>query len=147
MCASVHIKHRSFPFCPYLGVDPRFRYLPLRYRIGSYWYCFNPIGEVVCSGDEKMVTMTRRERWRYETGFANWISPYRKPKVRPQLLKVPNAQTGKKKWWMKPPLLFLKLNSDGRCRYGICGGGGVVRDSMGALTMAYPIPLGVGTSN
>ena len=24
MRASVHIKHRSFPFCPYLGVDPRF---------------------------------------------------------------------------------------------------------------------------
>lgn len=24
MLASVHIKHRSFPFRPYLGVDPRF---------------------------------------------------------------------------------------------------------------------------
>ncbi|KAH0676527.1 hypothetical protein KY285_024328 [Solanum tuberosum] len=41
----------------------------------------------------------------------------------------------------------VKLNSDGRCRDGICGGGGVVRDSMGALIMAYSIPLGAGTSN
>jgi len=49
--------------------------------------------------------------------------------------------------WIKPPLLFVKLNSDGRCRDGICGGGGVVRDSMGALIMAYSIPLGDGTSN
>uniref|UniRef100_A0A3Q7IX10 RNase H type-1 domain-containing protein n=1 Tax=Solanum lycopersicum TaxID=4081 RepID=A0A3Q7IX10_SOLLC len=49
--------------------------------------------------------------------------------------------------WIKPPLLFVKLNSDGRCRDGICGGGGVVRDSMGALIMAYSIPLGAGTSN
>ncbi|KAH0709141.1 hypothetical protein KY284_010568 [Solanum tuberosum] len=94
-----------------------------------------------------MVTMTRRERRRYEKGFANWISTHRKPEVRPQLLTVPNAQIGKKKWWIKPPLLFVKLNSDGRCRDGICGGGGVVRDSMGALIMAYSIPLGAGTSN
>ncbi|KAK6797061.1 hypothetical protein RDI58_004762 [Solanum bulbocastanum] len=39
-------------------------------------------------------------------------------------------------------LLFVKLNSDGRCRDGICGGGGVVRDSMGALIMALLHSLG-----
>ncbi|XP_070001998.1 uncharacterized protein [Nicotiana sylvestris] len=49
--------------------------------------------------------------------------------------------------WIKPPLLFVKLNSDGSCKDGICGGGGIVRNSMGTLIMAYSIPLGAGTNN
>ncbi|TMX03886.1 hypothetical protein EJD97_013150, partial [Solanum chilense] len=48
---------------------------------------------------------------------------------------------------IKPSLLFVKLNRDGRCGDGICGGVVVVIDSMGALIMPYSIPLGAGTIN
>lgn len=41
-------------------------------------------------------------------------------------------------------LHFVKLNSDGGYRYGIRGGGSVVRDSIGALIIAYSILLGDG---
>uniref|UniRef100_A0A3Q7EV87 RNase H type-1 domain-containing protein n=1 Tax=Solanum lycopersicum TaxID=4081 RepID=A0A3Q7EV87_SOLLC len=49
--------------------------------------------------------------------------------------------------WIKPPLLFVKLHSDGRFRDGIFRGCGVVRDSMGALIIAYSIPLSARTNN
>lgn len=49
--------------------------------------------------------------------------------------------------WIKLLLFFVKFNSDGSCRDGICGGGGVVRDSMGVFIMVYFIFLGVGISN
>ncbi|XP_070046145.1 uncharacterized protein [Nicotiana tomentosiformis] len=49
--------------------------------------------------------------------------------------------------WLKPPLLFIKLNSDGSCVNGNCGGGGVVRDNCGKMFMAYAIPMSQGTSN
>lgn len=43
--------------------------------------------------------------------------------------------------WSRPPILFLKLNNDGSCIDGICGAGGVVRDSGGRMLMAYTPPL------
>ncbi|KAH0633460.1 hypothetical protein KY284_036246 [Solanum tuberosum] len=49
--------------------------------------------------------------------------------------------------WNKPPPHIVKLNSDGSCLRGICGGGGVVRDNEGRIICAYSIPLGPGTSN
>lgn len=49
--------------------------------------------------------------------------------------------------WYKPPTPFVKLNTDGSCKDGICSGGGAVRDSMGKLIMAFSIPLGHGSSN
>lgn len=50
--------------------------------------------------------------------------------------------------WIKPPMLFVKLNTDGSCNNGACGGlGGVVRDDMGRFIMAIILPLGQGTSN
>lgn len=49
--------------------------------------------------------------------------------------------------WIKHLILFLKLNNDGSCIDGICGAGGVVRDSRGRMLMAYILPLGLGTSN
>ncbi|XP_075098808.1 uncharacterized protein LOC142175727 [Nicotiana tabacum] len=49
--------------------------------------------------------------------------------------------------WLKPPPVFMKLNSDGSCLDGNCGGGGIVRGSDGCLIMAYSLPLGQGTSN
>ncbi|XP_075083349.1 uncharacterized protein LOC142167092 [Nicotiana tabacum] len=45
------------------------------------------------------------------------------------------------------PRTVVKLNSDGSCRNGYCGGGVVVRDSMGCLIYAYILNLGPGTSN
>ncbi|KAH0714447.1 hypothetical protein KY285_007229 [Solanum tuberosum] len=42
---------------------------------------------------------------------------------------------------------IVKLNSDGSCLRGICGGGGVVRDNKGRIICAYSIHLGPGTSN
>lgn len=47
----------------------------------------------------------------------------------------------------KSPLLFVKMNNDGSCVNGMCGGGGVVRDNHGKVLMAYSMPLGHGTSN
>lgn len=49
--------------------------------------------------------------------------------------------------WIKPPLLSIKLNSDGSCINGNCGGGGVIRTCAGDLIMAYSIPMGRCTSN
>ncbi|XP_060195447.1 uncharacterized protein LOC132624733 [Lycium barbarum] len=49
--------------------------------------------------------------------------------------------------WLKPPLPSVKLNSDGSCINGKCGGGGVVRNWKGKLIMAYSISLGQGTSS
>ncbi|XP_059292579.1 uncharacterized protein LOC132046049 [Lycium ferocissimum] len=49
--------------------------------------------------------------------------------------------------WIKPPLLFVKLNSDGSGVGSSSGGGGVVRDSMGNFIMSFILPLGIGTSN
>lgn len=30
--------------------------------------------------------------------------------------------------WTKPSTSFVKINSDGRCKNGYCGGGGVIKD-------------------
>ncbi|XP_060200551.1 uncharacterized protein LOC132628804 [Lycium barbarum] len=49
--------------------------------------------------------------------------------------------------WIKPPLLFVKMNLDGSCVGSSSGGGGVVRDSMGNFIMSFILPLGIGTSN
>lgn len=59
-------------------------------------------------------------------------------------LREPNTSIVK---WIKTPILFVKLNSDGSYKNGECGGGGVVRDSLGKVIMAYSIPFGQGTSN
>uniref|UniRef100_M0ZK97 RNase H family protein n=1 Tax=Solanum tuberosum TaxID=4113 RepID=M0ZK97_SOLTU len=39
------------------------------------------------------------------------------------------------------------MNSDGSCVGNSCGGGGVIRDSLGRFIMAFILPLGQGTSN
>ncbi|XP_075084722.1 uncharacterized protein LOC142167977 [Nicotiana tabacum] len=49
--------------------------------------------------------------------------------------------------WIKPPPLYVKLNTDGSCIHGTCGGGGVVRDALGRFIMAFTMPLRQGTSN
>ncbi|KAH0698186.1 hypothetical protein KY290_014401 [Solanum tuberosum] len=49
--------------------------------------------------------------------------------------------------WLKPSISFVKINSDGSCKDGYCGGGGVIRDHSGSLVFAYPLNLGQGTSN
>ncbi|XP_070029287.1 uncharacterized protein [Nicotiana sylvestris] len=41
--------------------------------------------------------------------------------------------------WNKPPAFFVKLNSDGSCKNGLCGGGGVIRDNLGCLIVAFTI--------
>lgn len=49
--------------------------------------------------------------------------------------------------WIKPSISFVKINSDGSCKDGICGGVGMIRDWEGHLIFAYSLKLGVGTSN
>lgn len=49
--------------------------------------------------------------------------------------------------WIKPPILFVKLKSDGSCIGGHCSGGGVIRDGLGRFIMAFSNPLGQGTSD
>ncbi|KAK4717700.1 hypothetical protein R3W88_016038 [Solanum pinnatisectum] len=49
--------------------------------------------------------------------------------------------------WLKPPCLFVKMNSNGSCVGNSTGGGGIVRDSMGTCLMAFLLPLGRGTNN
>ncbi|XP_019264449.1 PREDICTED: uncharacterized protein LOC109242076 [Nicotiana attenuata] len=49
--------------------------------------------------------------------------------------------------WNKPSFRAVKLNSDGSCIQGTCGGGGLVRNNQGIVIFAYFIPLGPGTSN
>nr|XP_033510552.1 uncharacterized protein LOC117275368 [Nicotiana tomentosiformis] len=49
--------------------------------------------------------------------------------------------------WIKPHILFVKLNSDDSCRNGECGGGGVVRDKYGKIYNGLLHFLGQGTSN
>ncbi|OIT30843.1 putative ribonuclease h protein, partial [Nicotiana attenuata] len=49
--------------------------------------------------------------------------------------------------WLRPPAQIVKLNSDGSCTNGQCGGGGIIRNQKGKFIMAYSIPLGEGTSN
>jgi len=41
--------------------------------------------------------------------------------------------------WIKPPNMYVKLNSDGSCIQGGCGGGGLIRNSLGNLVFAYCI--------
>lgn len=49
--------------------------------------------------------------------------------------------------WEKPPLQVHKVNTDGSCREGECGAGGVIRDSEVKIIVAFSIFLGRGTSN
>ncbi|XP_059287186.1 uncharacterized protein LOC132040553 [Lycium ferocissimum] len=49
--------------------------------------------------------------------------------------------------WIRPQMNTIKLNSDGSCLNGKCGGGGIVRDYNGRVIFAYAIPLERGTSN
>ncbi|WMV36481.1 hypothetical protein MTR67_029866 [Solanum verrucosum] len=49
--------------------------------------------------------------------------------------------------WIKLPARTFKLNSDGSCLQGACGGGGLIRDSFGHTIFAYSINLRAGTSN
>ncbi|XP_059275498.1 uncharacterized protein LOC132030043 [Lycium ferocissimum] len=49
--------------------------------------------------------------------------------------------------WLKPPVNFVKLNSDGSCKEGRCGGGGVIRNHQGHLVHAYTVKAGAGTNN
>ncbi|TMX03990.1 hypothetical protein EJD97_012461 [Solanum chilense] len=48
--------------------------------------------------------------------------------------------------WIRPHFDTLKLNSDGSCVNNICGGGGIVRDSIRKIIFAYSILLGPGTT-
>ncbi|KAH0668978.1 hypothetical protein KY289_023471 [Solanum tuberosum] len=43
--------------------------------------------------------------------------------------------------------MSVKLNSDGSCIQGRCGGGGLIRNSFGNLLFSYCINLGPGMSN
>ncbi|KAH0716692.1 hypothetical protein KY290_012957 [Solanum tuberosum] len=45
------------------------------------------------------------------------------------------------------PTCSLKFNSDENCRNGLNGGGSLIRDMRGKLTMAYSLVLGAGTSD
>ncbi|KAL3368084.1 hypothetical protein AABB24_009122 [Solanum stoloniferum] len=49
--------------------------------------------------------------------------------------------------WIKPQPLFYRLNSDGSCIEGMCGAGGVIRDSNGHMILVFSVFLGPGTSN
>lgn len=49
--------------------------------------------------------------------------------------------------WIRPTPQFVKLNFDGSCKDGNCGGGGVIRDKDSYLVFAYSLPLGTGTIN
>ncbi|XP_015167940.1 uncharacterized protein [Solanum tuberosum] len=49
--------------------------------------------------------------------------------------------------WLKPSNSFVKINSDGSCKDGYCGGGGVIRDHRGHLIFAYSLNLGHSTNN
>ncbi|XP_070036619.1 uncharacterized protein [Nicotiana tomentosiformis] len=49
--------------------------------------------------------------------------------------------------WIKPPISFVKVNSDGSYKNGVCGGGVVIRDCDGHLIFTYSLVLGPGTSN
>ncbi|WMV07272.1 hypothetical protein MTR67_000657, partial [Solanum verrucosum] len=49
--------------------------------------------------------------------------------------------------WLKPSNNFVKINSDGSCKDGCCGGGGMIRDHRGHLIFAYSLNLGHGTNN
>ncbi|KAK4339966.1 hypothetical protein RND71_041428 [Anisodus tanguticus] len=49
--------------------------------------------------------------------------------------------------WIKPSSQTVKLNRDGSCTQGMCGGGGIVRNNQGRVIFAYSIPLVPGTSN
>ncbi|KAG5604014.1 hypothetical protein H5410_025506 [Solanum commersonii] len=50
--------------------------------------------------------------------------------------------------WIKPQPLFYKLNSDGSCiEEGMCGVGGVIRDSNGHMILVFSVFQGPGTSN
>uniref|UniRef100_M1DFI8 RNase H family protein n=1 Tax=Solanum tuberosum TaxID=4113 RepID=M1DFI8_SOLTU len=49
--------------------------------------------------------------------------------------------------WLNPSNSFVKINSDGSCKDGYCGGGGVIRDHRGHLIFAYSLNLGHGTNN
>lgn len=48
--------------------------------------------------------------------------------------------------WIRPPILFVKLNSDGSCIDGKCGVGGVIRDFGGKFIMACSIHWGMVTA-
>jgi len=49
--------------------------------------------------------------------------------------------------WLKSSNSFVKINFDGSCEEGYCGGGGVIRDHCGHLIFAYSLNLGQGTNN
>ncbi|XP_070052273.1 uncharacterized protein [Nicotiana tomentosiformis] len=49
--------------------------------------------------------------------------------------------------WIKTPVLSVKLNSNGSCVEGKCGGEGIIRDYQGFTIFAYSMQLGPGTSN
>nr|XP_009598929.1 uncharacterized protein LOC104094661 [Nicotiana tomentosiformis] len=49
--------------------------------------------------------------------------------------------------WIRPPAQLVKLNSDGNCSNGQCGGGDIIRDHEGKFIAAYSISLGACTSN
>ncbi|XP_070056684.1 uncharacterized protein [Nicotiana tomentosiformis] len=49
--------------------------------------------------------------------------------------------------WIKPKSSYVKLNSDGSCKEGKCGAGGVIRDKEGFLVFAYSLVLVSGISN
>lgn len=55
--------------------------------------------------------------------------------------------TGTMVKWIKTPVLSVKLNSNGSCVEGKCGGEGIIRDYQGFTIFAYSMQLGPGTSN
>uniref|UniRef100_M1BVH0 RNase H family protein n=2 Tax=Solanum tuberosum TaxID=4113 RepID=M1BVH0_SOLTU len=49
--------------------------------------------------------------------------------------------------WIRLPTMFAKLNTNGSCVNGRCGGGGILRNALGQVIMAFTINLGEGTSS
>ncbi|XP_049399716.1 uncharacterized protein LOC125863741 [Solanum stenotomum] len=51
--------------------------------------------------------------------------------------------------WIKPPDSWVKINTDGSAlnNPGRIGAGGILRDQMGAMLLAFATPLGEGTNN
>ncbi|XP_035544603.1 uncharacterized protein LOC118347995 [Juglans regia] len=62
---------------------------------------------------------------------------------------MPKVRIPCKVCWEKLPKGWLKLNVDGSCRVnlGSCGGGGIIRDSVGNMKAAFSEKFKLGTNN
>ncbi|KAK4729611.1 hypothetical protein R3W88_022599 [Solanum pinnatisectum] len=48
--------------------------------------------------------------------------------------------------WIKPPIKWVKLNTDGSATRGNKGAGGVLKTCTGEMVFAFSAPLGEGTN-